>query len=135
MTAPRKLGIFCLEGAWNKRVDDRVSVLQTLEMLERIERSTYVHRDVGTAEELYHYLAKWRQAGYRRYGVSYFAFHGVPGGIQVGRETVSLCELAEKLNGRAKGRIVHFGACTVMKDHKSVEEFQRLTGAKLVGHV
>ena len=23
----------------------------------------------------------------------------------------------------------------VMKDHKSVEEFQRLTGAKLVGHV
>ena len=132
MSAARKPGIFCLEGTWNKRIDDRVSVLPTLDMLERLDRATYVHRDVGTEEELYHYLAKWCQAGYRRYSVLYFAFHGVRGGIRVGRGTVTLDDLAEKLNGKAKDRIVYFGSCNVMKDRKGVEEFQRLTGSKLV---
>ena len=28
--------IFCLEGAWEKRLDDRTSVIPTLEMLERL---------------------------------------------------------------------------------------------------
>ena len=41
-------------------------------------------------------------------------------------------ELAEKLYGKAKGRIVYFGSCSVMKDRKGVERFQKLSGAKLV---
>ena len=53
MTATSRPGIFCLEGAWGKRIDDRVSVLPTLEMLEHLEIAIYVHRDVGTEEELY----------------------------------------------------------------------------------
>ena len=132
MSAPRMPGIFCLEGTWNKRIDDRVSVLPTLDMLERLNKATYVHRDVGTEEELYHYLAKWCQAGYRRYSVLYFAFHGVRGGIKVGRGTVTLDDLAEKLSGKAKDRIVYFGSCSVMKDRTAVAEFQKMTGAKLV---
>lgn len=132
MTATRRPGIFCLEGAWGKRIDDRVSVLPTLEMLEHLEIATYVHRDVGTEEELYHYLKKWSQAGYRRYEVLYFAFHGTRGGIRVGQGTVTLDDLAEKLNGKAKGRIVFFGSCSVMKDKKAVERFQKSTGARLV---
>lgn len=132
MSASKLPGVFCLEGAWAKRLDDRASVLPTLDMLERLCMATYVHRDVGTEEELYHYLGKWAQAGYRRYGVLYFAFHGVKGGVNVGRGTVTLADLAERLDGKATGRIVYFGCCSVLRDRQGVEDFRRATGARLV---
>ena len=125
-------GIFCLEGAWAKRLDDRTSVLPTLESLERLRLATYIHRDVGTEEELYHYLDKWAQAGYRQYGVLFFAFHGIRGSIKVGRGTVTLDDLAVRLDGKAASRIVYFGSCSVMKDRSGVANFQKATRAKLV---
>jgi len=80
MVGARMPGVFCLEESWGKRLDDRTSVLPTLESLERLRSATYIHRDVGTEEELYHYLGKWAQAGYRKHGVLFFAFlHGVKG--------------------------------------------------------
>jgi hypothetical protein len=132
MSATRRPGIFCLEGAWGKRLDDRASVLPTLDLLERLELARFVHRDVGTEEELYHYLDKWAQAGYRQYGVLYFAFHGVKGGIQVGRGTVTLDDLAQRLDGKATGRIVYFGSCDVMRDKAGVDDFKVKTRAKVV---
>ena len=132
MVAGQLAGIFCLEGAWSTRLDDRTSVLPTLESLERLRLATCIHRDVGTEEELYHYLGKWAQAGYRKYGVLFFAFHGVRGGIRVGRGTVTLDDLSEKLDGKAASRIVYFGSCSVMKDRDGVDYFQRTTRAKAV---
>jgi len=125
-------GIFCLEGAWKRRLDDRTSVLPTLDTLERLRLATYVHRDVGTEEELYLYLKKWAQRGYSNYEVLYFAFHGVKGGIEVGRGTVTLSDLAEKLEGKAAGRVVYFGCCSVMRDEAAVAEFKGMTKAKAV---
>lgn len=125
-------GVFCLEGAWERRLDDRTSVLPTLDMLERLSIARYVHRDVGTEEELYHYLSKWAQRGYGSYEVLYFAFHGVRGGIRVGRGIVPLADLAEKLQGKAAGRLVYFGCCDVMRDTAAVEDFHKQTGAKAI---
>ncbi|MFP5255365.1 MAG: DUF6642 family protein [Acidimicrobiia bacterium] len=130
--AARANGVFCLEGAWERRLDDRTSVLPSLELLERIGHIRYIHRVVGTSDELYHYLAKWAQRGYHAYSVLYFAFHGVRGGIDVGRGVVPLSDLAEKLEGSASGRVIHFGACSVMSDRDAVAEFHRATGAKAV---
>ena len=130
--APRANGVFCLEGAWERRLDDRTSVLPSLELLERVGHIRYIHRDVGTEEELYHYLEKWAQRGYRSYSVLYFAFHGVSGGVRVGRGVVPLSELAGKLEGTASGRVIHFGSCSVMRDRRAVDEFQRATGAKAI---
>lgn len=132
MTTSRLPGIFCLEGAWERRLDDRKTVLPTLEMLERLQVATYIHRDVGTEEELRHYLGKWAQAGYRKYGVLFLAFHGVRGEICIGRGTVTLYELAEMLDGKASSRIVYFGSCSVLRDREGVEEFRRATGATAV---
>ena len=131
--APRALpGIFCLEGQWGKRLDDRASVLPTLELLERIEIATFIHRDFGTREELSHYIAKWGQLGYQKYGVLYLAAHGVKGAIQVGRGAITLDELADVIDGTARGRTVYFGSCDVMRDKSGVANFRRVTGAKLV---
>lgn len=127
-----RTGIFCLEGAWERRLDDRTSVVPTLEMLERLGSARYVHRDVGTEEELYHYLAKWAQKGYGGYEVLWFAFHGVKGGIEVGRGVVPLDDLATKLRGKAAGRVVYFGSCSVMRDRRGVEAFLKATRAKAV---
>lgn len=74
------------------------------------------------------------QRGYDTYEILYFAFHGVRGSIKVGRGTVPLLELADKLQGKA-ARLVYFGACKVMSDARAVEEFLKRTGAKAVcGH-
>lgn len=62
-------GVFCLEGARGKRIDDNVSVVPMFEMLERLSLARYVHRDVGTEEELFHYLDKWAQVGYQWYDI------------------------------------------------------------------
>lgn len=132
MATRARKGVFCLEGAWEKRLDDKTSVMPTLDMLERLRLAQYVHRDVGTEEELYHYLASWAQRGYGSYEVLYFAFHGVRGGIRVGRGTVPLSELAEKLGGKAAGRLIYFGSCSVMSDRVAVANFQAQTGAKAV---
>ena len=132
MPAKARRGIFCLEGAWEKRLDDRTSVLPTLEMLERLQLAEFIHRDVGTEDELYHYLAKWAQRGYGSYGVLYFAFHGVSGGIRVGRGTVPLADLAEKLQGKAADRLIYFGGCSVMEDQPAVAAFHKQTGAKAI---
>ncbi|HEX6247448.1 MAG TPA: DUF6642 family protein [Nocardioidaceae bacterium] len=125
-------GVFCLEGAWERRLDDRCSVLPTLELLERLGLARFIHRDVGTKEELFHYLNKWKQRGYSGYEALYFAFHGTKGGIAIGRGTITLDELAEHLEGSAKGRIVYFGACNVMRDRSAVEAFAHMTKAKAV---
>jgi len=130
--ASARKGVFCLEGAWERRLDDRMSVLPTLEMIERLRLARYVHRDVGTEEELYHYVSKWAQRGYGAYEVLYFAFHGVRGGIKVGRGTVTLADLAGKLQGKAAGRLVYFGSCSVMDDRKAVEAFYKETRAKAI---
>lgn len=132
MATTMKKGIFCLEGAWERRLDDRTSVLPTLEMLERLRLAHFVHRDVGTEEELYHYLEKWTQRGYGSFEVLYFAFHGEKGSICVGRGTVPLDELATHLDGKAAGRVVYFGSCSVMADEHAVEEFHKKTGVKAV---
>lgn len=130
--ATTRNGVFCLEGAWERRLDDRTSVLPSLELLERRGNIRYIHRDVGTEDELYHYLRKWSQRGYSAYGVLYFAFHGVRGGIKVGRGTVPLSELADKLQGTAAGRVIYFGSCSVMRDRDAVADFHKETGAKAI---
>jgi hypothetical protein len=45
-----KRRIFCLEGQWESDLEDRCSVLPTLDTLERLGRSKYIHRDVGTPD-------------------------------------------------------------------------------------
>ena len=129
-------GVFCLEGEWNdEKLKDRSSVLPALELLERLDLITFVHRDVATRAELEHYLARWTRERLPL-NVLYLAFHGTPDGIAIADapdHEATLEYLGGLLAGKLKGRVVHFGACSVLRARpKKMRQFTEQTGAKVV---
>jgi hypothetical protein len=131
--ARRKPGIFCLETSWEKHLADRKSVLPILDLLHRTEDVRYIHRDVGTKEELFHYLDLWLQKGYDPYPVLYLAFHGARSAIYINDKLqVGLTELAETIRGRASGRSIVFGSCDTVRNRAAVADFRKATNVRVV---
>lgn len=131
-------GIFCLEGDWERDLRGRTSVSPFLELLERSHypQIRSIHRDVATAGELEHYLGKWRLKKYDPYPILYLGFHGDPGVLfmRAGRrDPIELGWLGERLEGRCKGRIIHFGSCGTLAIHgNQLNRFLEQTGALAV---
>lgn len=132
--AKRQNGVFCVEGEWNSSLTDRTSVEPQLQMLENMHCcGGVIHRDVATSEELEYYVGKWLQRQYARFTVGYFAFHGEPGLIQLGRDSLTLVEMGDMINGRAGGKILYFGSCsTLLADDDELKDFCRRSGARAV---
>lgn len=131
---PYPRDVFCVEGHWSSNLRDRSTVEHSLELLAdlRIIRK-YYYAQVGTDGELWHLLRKWGHKGYADYGIAYLAFHGRPGGFYLDDRFVELDELAEQLEGRCGGRIVHLSCCGTMGiDRRRLTRFLRTTGALLV---
>ncbi len=136
MSRQRMKGIFCLEGDWWNDLNRSSTVKPGLELLCQADKNvTFVHRDVGTVAELYHYLDKWSQRGRSNFPILYLAFHGDSEGLRVGDGRrrdgkVTLDTLAERLSGRCNGKLIHFGACgTLDLDERHIQRFLRTTGA------
>ena len=87
-------GVFCFEGDWENRLDDPKSVVPLLEAAQRIIGMPFIHRTIGTTEELDYYIGKWLQKQHARYTIGQFAFHGKEDGIGIGRTDVDLDHLA-----------------------------------------
>ena len=124
--------VFCLEGAWDRKLTDRSSVLPTLELLERLRTIEFIHRDVGTVGELEHYLKLWQKQG-KRHRVVYLAFHGSPQGLYVSddEDPVSLARLGELLGPAAEDAVIHLGSCSVLRQREGdVQDFLRVTRAR-----
>ena len=132
--ATKKKGVFCLEGDW-WGARDKTSIEPMLRLLETMGgyKVPYVHHDVATHEEFDFYLQKWCGRTFDRYPILYLAFHGEPGGIAVGEgrtSTIALDELADRLEGSCKGRVIHFGSCSTLDIHgNELNRFLRRTGA------
>lgn len=137
MVRPHSRGIFCLEGDWWNDLNHSSTVKPVLKLLSGSadQPIPFVHRDVGTVQEMRYYLAKWANRGMSKYPLLYLAFHGTNGTLHVGDRRrsgsdVDLQTLAEWLDGRLKGRIVHFGSCeTLGADRRHIQRFLRRTGA------
>lgn len=134
-------GVFCLEGDWWKDLNQSLSVRPILELLNQAPSQSidFIHRDVGTLEELDYYCKKWAQSRMKKYDILYLAFHGSKeGGVHVGDQrrrtkTVTLETLAGFLGPKLKGRIVHFGSCgTLAVERRRIQKFLRDTGALAV---
>jgi hypothetical protein len=124
-----KLGVFCLEGDWESRMDDRTSVLPMLQMLEGLGIIKFIRRDVATEEELKHYLRRW--SDYSSYKLLYLGFHGDPDWLDVGADGIDLQWLQEQIGERAKGKLIHFGSCSTLDVSKSRrEQFRQTTKSR-----
>ena len=92
----QKKGIFCLEESGWFGFQDKTTVEPVLRLLEEgLYGVPYLHRDVGTREEFYFHLRKWRGRSFSRYPILYLGFHGSRGGIRVGEGRSSNVTLAK----------------------------------------
>ncbi len=139
MKKSKRKGIFCLEGDW-WGVKDTTTVEPVLKLLESYSdtRTRYIHRDVGTVEEFDYYLDKWSKPAMSSHPILYLGFHGSPGIVYVGSQKgkkgrLTLELLAERLEDRCRGRLIHFGSCGTLAAHgQRFNSFLRRTGAAAV---
>ena len=127
-------GIFCLEGDWTERLVDRLSVEPQLRMLESARHcSAVIHRDAATRDEFAYYLDRWLLKKHSSFELGYLAFHGSESCIFLGRDAITLDELAEMVRGRGGGRVLYFGSCrTLAASDEDLKFFCKSTGFKAV---
>ena len=127
-------GIFCVEGQWHRSLTDRSSVLPMLDLLERLGRASFIHKDVATEEELSYFLGRWTEARYSRFRVGYFAMHGEAQTLSMtDRCSVSLDSVAEVLKGACAGKRLYFASCSVLRAPQQVlSRFLETTGAAML---
>ena len=129
-----KKHIFCLEGEYEDSLHDRKTVLPMLQYLEATQDLGYIYRRTATKEEFQYYLEKTCLGKYKDYRFIYLAFHGEPHYIFPSEQTrLSLDDIAGQVNGRWKGKAVHFSSCqTIRIDETAMAQFKEVTGASLV---
>ena len=133
MARKKKPGIFCLEGDWDKNLKDKTSVRPLLEFLDQNEHIDFIYRDVGTPNELVFYVKKWQQSRYSSYNIGYFAFHGEPDAIFIGRNKKSIEELGKLLEGACSKKTLYFGSCKTLNiGRKKILELKKITKARCV---
>lgn len=129
-------GVFALEGDPGEDSKRQYSVRPLLQLLNSLNDTDFMFRDIGTVEELQHYVRRWTLAKNNEFDIGYFSFHGSPGALWFpdGRKSpVTLEDLGGWLHGRAEGRIIHFCACSAMRlGEVRLQDFRERTGAKAV---
>lgn len=131
---PIAAGVFAFEGDWDSDLRKQWSIDTMLDAVRGFGEIKYIHRDIGTVPELEYYVNKWLQRRYDAYQVGYFGFHGDPGSLWLdGKRHVSLEDLEAMIDGRAEGRVIHFGSCSVMRARDDrLRTFRRNTRARAV---
>ncbi|MEV6637685.1 hypothetical protein AB0M54_43845 [Actinoplanes sp. NPDC051470] len=127
-------GVFCVEGQWDDDLTRQGSVLPLLELLERLGRIRFIHRDTATPDELHHYLDTWLTRRYSTFKVGFFAMHGNPSQLCLsGKQTVELDEVAGWMSGRCEGKKLYFGACSILRaPNGDLRDFLHETGATML---
>jgi len=72
---------------WDRRTENRLNVLPTLELISKTQEARFSHLTCNTREELKYNLNLLCK---RNYGILYFATHGSPGKIHLHRDKVTL---------------------------------------------
>lgn len=123
-----------MEGDWSSDLADRASVRDMLEMLEAVDGVPFIHEHVGDSVDAFiGALRKGKQKKYSQYSIIYFAFHGKPGKLMLGRHPMTLKKIAETLKDSCEGKILYFGSCSVLQiPEEDAERIRAETGAEAV---
>ncbi len=131
-------GVFCIEADWFGLAHP-MSMKPVLDLLAGSDaRIPFVLRDAATRAEIEFYLRRWLQARYRRYDILWMAIHTRPGELLPGdmrkpEERLGIDALEGLLQGKCRGRILHFSGCRYFKMPPSrVARFLRTTRALCV---
>ena len=139
----RTNGIFCIETShWNSDAKPKQpSVERLLGLIESTQGTPFIHRDFSTKEELDFLLTEATRGKYKHFPIIYLASHSGEREIFVQRkvrknlmsDTVTLNDIARPLEGRAAGKILLFGACSIMNaDKRHLSKFVEATKVKAV---
>jgi len=132
--------IFAIESDWEGSAKKRSSILPMLQCINGIYPSVkYIFRTANTKEELKYCLTKFKQISKTNgdFCALFYSGHGSPGKIHLSKGILTLKDLAKVANeveeGLFDGHLVHFDACSVVKNSDSeIKEFINSTGASLV---
>jgi hypothetical protein len=127
-------GIFCLEGFWYGDHRDPTTVLPILELINRCHKIPFVHHRCATKEEVLYSLQRWKTKSFNtKYPILYLAFHGQEYEIKVGNYHFTLDEIADVLEDKCEGVIIHFGSCLTLNVNKNkLQKFMERTKALCV---
>lgn len=128
--------MYCLETDSWRGQKDRTTLRPLLDLLEYHLEMPYLHRTVATKEEFEYHISRYAASELKTHPVLYLGFHGsydkksAKASLRLANEELDLGTLAHVLNGKLKGRIVHFGACSVFSVHgNTLQYFLRQTQA------
>ena len=125
--------IYCLEGNWNKHPHSNQSIRPILDLLFTFSKTKYIYRKCPTKEDFIKGLQAFTQKRYSNYTVLYIAYHGRKNRIYFGKEHITLKEIADVLEGKLNGKIVHFGSCSTLNTtEKNITDFINRTGCSFI---
>ncbi|GAB4212895.1 MAG: hypothetical protein OHK0022_49320 [Roseiflexaceae bacterium] len=124
--------IACLESLWNNDLEERWSVQPILALIANIQDCRLAHLTCNTEPEFAYNLSMLSRR--RQDGILYLAFHGAPGEIYLADGTnISLEQLAEYMETRFNGWIIHFGSCsTISVDQERLDQFIKATNVHMM---
>lgn len=131
--------IFSIESDWENSAKKQSSILPMLQCINGIYPNVkYIFRTANTKEELLYCLKKFKQISKTNgdFCSLFLSGHGEPGQMHFGKDVLTLSDLADlsaEVGPRLfDGHLVHFDACSVLKDsEKDAERFINSTGAAL----
>ena len=129
--------IFCIEGQWNSPLEDRSSVVQTLETLNRWFQIGYAYERALVREQFAFLIKKWRE-NVNDFKILYIACHGTSEKIALRHdgEEISLDEISAMIGDHEWGGVMYFGSCGTFDTHGNrLKNFCKKTGVKaLIGY-
>jgi hypothetical protein len=108
-------GVFCIESFWYGDHRDTTSVYPILDLVHRYNKMPFLHHRCGTKAEFVFSIERWKTKSFHKnYPILYLALHGEKGIIKIGKEKITIHELAELLGAKCEGVVVYFGSCETL---------------------
>jgi hypothetical protein len=135
-------GLYCVEIAdWKYGGALKPSVVHGLQLVANTEGRPFQHATFSTAPELEFHLKKWTHPGSSAFPYLFLATHGHEGTVHaqkfanknITRDNLGLEWFEKVLAGRAAGKVLLFGGCSVLaSSRKELKHFLQVTKAKAV---